>query len=61
MNTEIFNGNFKYQNQAFFLKDLYRDYKATYEKIVNHVNDGLIGLRNAVNKNKFLKTKIPIK
>ena len=45
----------------FLLKDLYRDYKATYEKIVNPVNDGLIGLRNTVNKSKFLKMKIPIK
>ena len=42
----------------FFLKkDSHNASEIKNEKIVNHVNDALIDVRNAVNRKKFLKWK----
>ena len=53
VDIEIFNGNFKCQNPTYLLNDLYEADKAKNEKIVNHVNDALIDLRNAVNRKQI--------
>ena len=58
INTEIFNKYFPYQNPISLLKDLSNTNKTKNKKIVDHVNDALIDLRNAVNKRKFLIMKI---
>ena len=53
INTEIFNEYFKYHNPTFLVKDLYKPDKTRNKKIVNHVIEGLIDLRNAVNKKEI--------
>ena len=53
VDIEIFNGNFKCQNPTYLLNDLYEADKAKNEKIVNHVNDALIDLRNAINRKQI--------
>ena len=53
VDIEIFNGNLKCQNPTYLLNDLYEADKAKNEKIVNHVNDALIDLRNAINRKQI--------
>ena len=62
MNTEIFIEYIKYQNPSYLIKDLYFSRGTRKEKIVNHVNNAFIDLRNAVHrKKKFPKMKLPNK
>ena len=58
---EIFNKYFKYQNPAFLLKDLLNNNRTKNEKIVNHVNNVLIDLKNAVNRKEIPKNRKPNK
>ena len=53
MNIKTFNEYFKCQNPTYLLNDLYETDKAKNEKIVNHVNDALIDLRNAINRKQI--------
>ena len=53
VNIETFNEYFKYQNPTYLLKDLYEADKAKNEKIVKHINDALIDLRDAVNRKQI--------
>ena len=53
VNIETFNECFKYQNPIYLLKDLYEADKAKNEKIVKHINDALIDLRDAVNRKQI--------
>ena len=43
------------------LKDLFNADKSKNDKIVNHVNDALIDLRNAVNRKEIPKNENPDK
>ena len=61
INTEILNKYFKHQNPTFLLKDLHKANKSKDEKIVNHVNDALIDLRNTVNRKELPENKNPDK
>ena len=55
INTEIFNEYFKYHNPSFLIKDLYNSNETTNKKIVNHINNIWIDLRNNVDKKEILK------
>ena len=44
-----------------FRKDLITANQDKNEQLANNITDGLIDLRNAINRNKFLKMKIQIK
>ena len=52
MNTEIFIEYIKYQNPSYLIKDLYFSRGTRKEKIVNHVNNAFIDLRNAVHRKR---------
>ena len=51
--NEIFQEYFKYHNPSFLAKYKYKYNQAKNEQIVNQVNDALIDLRNAANKNSI--------
>ena len=53
INDEIFWYYFKYQNLSFLAKDLIRATQAKHEQIGNNVNDGLINLRNNINRKEI--------
>ena len=62
VNEEIFSKYFKYQNPFFFsAKNLSRASQAKNECLVYNIIDGLIDLRKAIFRKKFLKVKIQIK
>ena len=50
INNKIFLNYFKYQNPLFLVKDLISAEQDRNEKLVNNINDGLIDLRNSVNR-----------
>ena len=54
INNEIFLHYFKYQNLPFLVKDLIRAKQNKNEKLVNNINNGLIDLRNNINRKKLL-------
>ena len=58
INNEIFLNYFKYQNSLFLVKNLTSKKQDKNETLVNNINDGLIDLRNAVNRKKFLRMTI---
>ena len=60
-NDEIFWDCFKYQNPSFLGKDLIRATQAKNEQIVNNVNDGLIDLRNDINRKEIPQNENPKK
>ena len=55
INTEIFNEYFKYHNLSFLIKDLSNSNETTNKKIVNHINNIWIDLRNNVDKKEILE------
>ena len=59
--TEIFLDSFKYQNPSFFVKDLIRAYQNKNEKVVNSINNGLIDLRNNINRKEIPENESPKK
>ena len=61
MNTEILIEHLKYKNPSNLLKDLYNSNGTKNQKIVNHVNNALINLRNAVNRKEIPKNENPDK
>ena len=61
MNTEILTESLKYENPSNLLKDLYNSNGTKNQKIVNHVNNALINLRNAVNRKEIPKNENPDK
>ena len=61
INSEIFKKHYGYHNPSFLTKDWHKVSQAKNEQIVNQVNDTLIGLRNAVNKNETPENKNPDK
>ena len=48
-----------YQNSSFLSKDLVRDKQAKNEQLVNNINGGPIGLRNAIIKKGIPENKNP--
>ena len=58
---EIFWNYFKYQNQSFSAKDLNKAMEAKNEQLVNNINDGLIDLRNAINRKEIPENENPNK
>ena len=52
---------FKYQNPSFLAKDLIRATQVKNEQIVNNVNDGLIDLRNDINRKEIPENENPKK
>ena len=61
INDEIFWYYFKYQNLSFLAKDLIRATQAKHEQIGNNVNDGLINLRNNINRKEISENEHPTK
>ena len=53
INEEIIWNYFKYQNPPFPAKYLIRATQAKNETLVNNFNNGLINLRNAINKKEI--------
>ena len=51
INNKIFLSYFRYQNPLFLVRDLISAEQDKNEKLVNNINDGLIDLRNSVNRN----------
>ena len=49
----------KNQNPTFLLKDLYEANKTRNEKVVNHVNDGLVNLKNAISRKETTENEKP--
>ena len=58
---EIFNEYFKYQNPTFLLKDSINTNRTKNDKKVNHVNNALIGLKNALNRKEIPENENPNK
>ena len=52
---------FKYQKPSFLAKDLIRATQVKNEQIVNNVNDGLIDLRNDINRKEIPENENPKK
>ena len=48
--NETFCSYFKYKNPLLLTKDLIRTNQAKNEQLVKNINDGLIDLRNAINR-----------
>ena len=61
INNKIFLNYFKYQNPLFLVKDLISTEQDRNEKLVNNINDGLIDLRNSVNRKEIPENKNPEK
>ena len=59
MKNEIFKEYFGYHNPSFLAKYKYKYNQSKNEQIVNQVNDALIHLRNAVNKNPIPENENP--
>ena len=57
--NEIFKEYFGHHNPSFLAKYKYKYNQAKNEQIVNQVNDALIDLRNAVNKNSIPENENP--
>ena len=53
INTEKFAKYFEYQNPTILLKSLLNPNETKNKKLVKHVNNALINLRHAVNKEKI--------
>ena len=53
INNEIFSQYFKYQNPSFLVKDLISAKQNKNEKLVNSINNGLIDLRNNINRKEI--------
>ena len=49
----------KNQNPTFLLKDLYEANKTRNEKVVNHVNDGLVNVKNAISRKETTENEKP--
>ena len=50
INNKIFLNYFRYQNPLFLVRELISAEQDKNEKLVNNINDGLIDLRNSVNR-----------
>ena len=59
--TEIFLDYFKYQNPSFFVKYLISANQNKNEKVVNSINNGLIDLRNNINRKEIPENESPKK
>ena len=59
---DINNENiFKYQNPSFLVKDLISAKQNKNEELVNNINNGLIDLRNDINRKEIPENKNPNK
>ena len=50
INNDVFINYFNYQNRVFLVKDLISAKEDKNQKIVSNINDGLIDLRNDINR-----------
>ena len=60
-NVGIFLNYFKYQNPSSLVKDLISAKNNNDEKLVNSINNGLIGLRNNINRKEIPENENPKK
>ena len=56
---DINNKTFKYQNPSFSSKELISAQQNKKEKLVNIINNGLISLRNCINRKEISENKNP--
>ena len=57
INNEIFLNYYKYQNQLLLVKNLIGANQIKNVKLVNNINNGLIDLRNDINRKKNPENK----
>ena len=57
----MFSNYLKYQNPSFLGKDLISAKQIKNEKLVNNINNGLIDLRNDINRKEILENENPTK
>ena len=57
ISNKIFLNYFKYQNPSSLVKDLIGANQNKNEKLVNNINNGLIDLRNDINRKEIPKNK----
>ena len=61
INNEMFSNYLEYQNPSFLGKDLISAKQNKNEKLVNNINNGLIDLRNDINRKEILENENPTK
>ena len=61
INNEIFINYFNYQGTLFLVKDLISAKQDKNQKIVSNVNDGLIDLRNDIDRKEIPESQVPQK
>ena len=61
INNEIFINYFNYQGTLFLAKDLISAKQDKNQKIVSNVNDGLIDLRNDIDRKEIPENQVPQK
>ena len=61
INNEIFLSYFNYQNPSLLVKDLIRAKQNKNQKSVNNINNGLIDLRNDINRKEIPENENPKK
>ena len=59
INNEIFSNYLKYQNPSLLVKDLVSAKQNKNEKLENNVNNGLIHLRNNINRKEIPENENP--
>ena len=59
INNEIFSNYLKYQNPSLLVKDLVSAKQNKNEKLENKVNNGLIHLRNNINRKEIPENENP--
>ena len=61
INNEIILNYFTYQNPSFLVKDLISAKQDKNKKLVNNINNGLIDLRNEINRKEIPENENPKK
>ena len=61
INNEIFINYFNHQGTLFLVKDLISAKQDKNQKIVSNVNDGLIDLRNDIDRKEIPENQVPQK
>ena len=61
IHNEIFINYFNYQGTLFLVKDLISAKQDKNQKIVSNVNDGLIDLRNDIDRKEIPENQVPQK
>ena len=59
INNENFLGYFKYNNPSLLVRDLISIKQNKNEKLVNNINNGLVDLRNDINRKEIPENENP--